>query len=592
MSRDMKTDIPLEAALYSVPKKSSALARATTYVLKIGIVFGCVWSLSNWFEHGSPTSRFPSNHSSALEERSCPQVDALVPEKNLFFWTLLADELGSDDFGDRAVKWLGGAVQIETETFDDMGEVGEDPRWENRAHFHEYLQESFPTVHSNLELTKINTYGLLYTWKGYDAALKPYILAAHQDVVPVNPATVDQWAHPPYSGHFDGERIWGRGSKDDKSGLIAILSAIEVLIEQGFKPARTVVLPFGFDEEAGGHHGAQELAGFLLETYGEQSFAFMIDEGSGFMEQYGTVFATPGIAEKGSMNLNIEVATSGGHSSVPPPHTSIGILAALLVHIEENPFEVHIERGTPMHEFVQCLGAHASDLPSALRKAIKRSQRSNKAFEEIEKHLFSNAVYKSLAGTTQAIDIIHGGVKSNALPEQVSAVVNHRIATTSSGDATKAHDRDLLSEVARKYNLTYVAFGEQISEPDVPSKGRLTLTAPRVLEPAPVTPTQGDNASPYHLLSGTIKATYDSHRSLESSNLVVAPGMMTGNTDTRFYWDLTDHIYRYNHHNLGTSTNPLVGAHTVNESVALDSFLEIIRFFGTLILNADETILF
>jgi Gly-Xaa carboxypeptidase len=62
------------------------------------------------------------------------------------------------------------------------------------------------------------------------------------DVVPVDPTTVHQWTHPPYSGYFDGEfllypsardthlplslsgkRIWGRGSSDDKSGLIGIL---------------------------------------------------------------------------------------------------------------------------------------------------------------------------------------------------------------------------------------------------------------------------------------------------------------------------------------------------------------------------------
>lgn len=37
-------------------------------------------------------------------------------------------------------------------------------------------------------------------------------------------------------------------------------------------------------------------------------------------------------------------------------------------------------------------------------------------------------MYKSLVGTTQAIDLIHGGVKSNALPERAWAVVNHRIS--------------------------------------------------------------------------------------------------------------------------------------------------------------------
>jgi Gly-Xaa carboxypeptidase len=71
------------------------------------------------------------------------------------------------------------------------------------------------------------------------------VLNEFLDVVPVNPDTVDQWEHPPYSGYFDGERIWGRGSSDDKSGLIATMSAVETLLEHHFQPTRTIVLSFG-----------------------------------------------------------------------------------------------------------------------------------------------------------------------------------------------------------------------------------------------------------------------------------------------------------------------------------------------------------
>ena len=90
-----------------------------------------------------------------------------------------------------------------------------------------------------------------------------------QDVVPVDPDTVDKWIHPPYSGHFDGERIWGRGSADDKNALIATLSvsslvsviacsdvpdsaAVEYLVSASFEPTRTLVLAFGIDEESSG----------------------------------------------------------------------------------------------------------------------------------------------------------------------------------------------------------------------------------------------------------------------------------------------------------------------------------------------------
>lgn len=44
------------------------------------------------------------------------------------------------------------------------------------------------------------------------------------DVVPVLPATRNLWTHDPFGGEYDGTYIWGRGSSDDKSGLIGIMS--------------------------------------------------------------------------------------------------------------------------------------------------------------------------------------------------------------------------------------------------------------------------------------------------------------------------------------------------------------------------------
>ncbi|KAF8963426.1 hypothetical protein BDZ97DRAFT_1661730 [Flammula alnicola] len=522
---------------------------------------------------------------------SCAQADVLTPEKNADLWNALNEKIGTPAFQTSAIDWLAGAVRVPTESFDNMDPVGTDPRWDAFGPFHEYLLGAFPLVHSTLKLTKVNTYGLYYEWKGSDASLKPLLLAAHQDVVPVDPTTVDQWTHPPYSGFFDGKRIWGRGSSDDKSGLIGILSTIETLIEAKFQPTRTVVLSFGFDEEASGFQGAGKLGPYLESIYGENGFAMIVDEGSGFIEQYGSIIATPGIAEKGFLNVLVEVTAPGGHSSIPPPHTSIGILSALLVHYEKHPYEVKVTRNEPVYDTLQCVAQHANDVPSHLRRLIKQSVQSNKALHRLQSFIREDRVLSSLVGTTQAIDLIHGGVKSNALPEQAWAIVNHRISVVSSLDEVKAADTALLEELGYKFNLTYEAFGSRISEEGAPASGSLTLSDAfnGGLEPAPITPT-GHDAAPYQLLSGTIKATYNAHRAINDANsIIVAPGMMSGNTDTRFYWKLSPHIFRYNHHNAGSSKNPLSGVHTVNESTDVDSFLEMIRFFTTLILNADES---
>lgn len=94
------------------------------------------------------------------------------------------------------------------------------------------------------------------------------------------------------------------------------------------------------------------------------------------------------------------------------------------------------------------------------------------------------------------------------------------------------HDTDVLKDVAHEFNLTYEAFGTRISSTDGPSKGTLVLSDAygAALEPAPRTPTSGDGALPFKLLSGTIKATYSSHRGLEGDNIPVAPWMPNGNT--------------------------------------------------------------
>ncbi|KAJ7512330.1 hypothetical protein B0H11DRAFT_1698767 [Mycena galericulata] len=553
----------------------------------------------------------------------CPQPSALVPEKNGALWSELTALHATDAFLQRAVAQLSVAVRIPTETFDAMGPVGEDPRWASRGPFVEHLGGAFPLVHAALDLQKVNTYGLIYTWQGSDAGLKPLLLMGHYDVVPVAPLSADQWTHPAYSGYFDGESVWGRGSSDDKSGVIGILTTIEVLLEKGFKPTRTVVLSFGFDEEAGGYHGAGHLGPALLERFGPDSFAMIVDEGAGFTEQFGAVFASPAVAEKGSVDVYIEVQTPGGHSSIPPAHTSIGILAALITHLESHapaPLAFFQPR-TPAFAMAACLAAHAPLVPDKLRRAMKvageDSRRGRRALRRAGGMLMGEdeekKIFRALVGTTQAVDLVSGGVKSNALPEEAVAVVNHRIATQSSVNATLARDAQLVLGLAARFNLSVTAFGEPLTAATAEKAGKgenaaaengkaekenawgtLTLSAPRTLEPAPVTPS-GEEAGPYRVLAGTIRAawreTYVKSKGGEKEkekDVIVAPGIMTGNTDTRFNWALSAHIFRYGHQNL---VGGLGGIHTVDEHISAKSFVGMITFFTTLILNVDEAAL-
>jgi Gly-Xaa carboxypeptidase len=87
------------------------------------------------------------------------------------------------------------------------------------------------------------------------------------------------------------------------------------------------------------------------------------------------------------------------------------------------------KRDTPIYWMAQCLAEHAPSLPLDVKNAAKKSATSDKALKIVQEYFFQSSSFKSLAGSTQAIDLTGGGVKSNALPEQAWAVVNHRIAT-------------------------------------------------------------------------------------------------------------------------------------------------------------------
>ncbi|KAJ1311788.1 hypothetical protein OPQ81_010254 [Rhizoctonia solani] len=537
----------------------------------------------------------------------CPQVDPLLPASDAN--RKLAEELGNvfsnSSFEAVAAEYLGGAVRIPTESYDKMDQVGVDPRWDVFYKFSEHLQKTFPKVHATLSQTRINTHALLYHWPGSDSSLKPILLTAHQDVVPVEPNTVGSWLNPPYSGYYDGTWIWGRGATDDKSGLVGILVALEKLIESGFKPKRGILVGFGMDEEASGLHGAQHIAKYIEEHYGKNSVSVLVDEGApgGIQTIDGISVAQPAVAEKGYLDVRVEVATPGGHSSVPPEHTSIGILASMLVEIESTPYVPGLPRSSPIYNLLQCFAAHVPSVPSSFRTSILDSicpadasvhqrRRCDKALEDVENALFDASSewnhgnefaarsYRSLLRTTQAVDLINGGVKANALPELASAVVNHRIRTDSSVSELQESITSKLVPLAEKFNLSLTAFSR--ANVTTGKVGTLTLSDAwgTALDPAPITPTEGTEAAAYKLLSGVIRHTRGSKKT------VVSPAIMSGNTDTRYYWKVTPNIFRYSHMSDKDVYN---GAHTINEATRASGFVEMIQFFKNFILTADDS---
>lgn len=489
---------------------------------------------------------------------------------------ILFDEL----FRNASAAKLSAAVQVKTDVGDDSPSVEEDPEfWEEKfGKFHNYLETTFPKLWSFAEVEKVHTWGLVITWKGSDSSLKPIMLTAHQDVVPIQDATLDQWVYPPFDGAYDGDHLWGRGSADCKNLLVALLETAEQLYEDGFHPRRTIIYAFGFDEEIGGLRGASHIGKFLEQRYGKNGLYAVIDEGGQSLVRQGNIaLALVGTSEKGMLNVNVGLNTPGGHSSVPPDHTGIGIVSELVTRFEKNRFSPIFSPRNPTFYEYQCIAEHSDNVSPEIRREIKNAATSASASKKVAEFIYNSDVgSRYLVTTSQAVDIIQGGVKSNALPEYVKVVVNHRIAVESSVNETVLRDFDIIKSVADDFDVGIVLNGE-IVKPKT-EKGFFTVSTDWGLNPAPFTPVFDDH---WDLFAGTLRHVYEvvskgTMESFEGLPVVITPGMAAGNTDTQYYWDLTEHIYRYRP---GLTPSVQAGAHGANEHIPFNSHLQIIAFY-------------
>jgi len=302
--------------------------------------------------------------------------------------------------------------------------------------FRKFLETTYPNFHSQLTREILADYSLLYKWAGKNPELKPVILMAHQDVVPIEEATKSMWTVDPFAGEVKDGFIWGRGTADDKINLISMVESAEKLLTEKFQPERTIYFSFGHDEEVGGK-GAIEVAKLLKSRNIEAEF--VLDEGGIItltkMPGITKPLALLGTSEKGYLSLELTVEEAGGHSSMPAEETSIDILAKALVNLRSKPFPSDLTGSTL--EGTEYLGP---EMPFVQKMAF--------ANQWLFKGLIISNYEKSpqsaaMVRTTMVPTIIDAGVKDNVVPTVAKATVNLRLLP---GDLSQS----VIEEVKKK----------------------------------------------------------------------------------------------------------------------------------------------
>ncbi|XP_074078607.1 N-fatty-acyl-amino acid synthase/hydrolase PM20D1 [Macrotis lagotis] len=413
--------------------------------------------------------------------------------------------------------------------------------------FGEYIRKVFPSLFSTsfIQHEVVGEYSHLFTIRGSDPKLEPYMLLAHIDVVP---ASDDDWEVPPFSGLERDGFIYGRGTLDNKNSVMAILQAMELLLRRNYVPRRSFYISLGHDEEVSGKYGAQKIAA-LLESRGIQ-LSFIIDEGGYVMDDFipniEKPFAMISVSEKGGMNLMLQVDSAAGHSSAPPKETSIGILAAAVSRLEKTPMPNMYGEGTEKSLLEQLAGQFGFPMNIILTNLWIFGPIVRKI---LEKSPITNAMIR----TTVAITMFNAGVKVNVIPPTAQATVNVRIHPAQTVPEVLEIIQNIVADNRVKYEV---------------------LTA---FNPLPMSPYDNE-AFGYQLLRRTIRDVFP-----EIS--VVVPGICIGNTDVRHYANISTGLYRFNP--LYLNPQDFKGFHGINERISVKDYETQVMFLFELIQNAD-----
>lgn len=420
---------------------------------------------------------------------------------------------------------LGEAVQFKTISYQDRSQIDLD----EFRRFHAFLRASYPLVFARLEVQTVNDYSLLLRWPGSDPGLAPILFTAHMDVVPIEPGTEGDWQHPPFAGVVADERIYGRGTLDDKQGLLSILEAAELLLAEGFVPPRTLVFAFGHDEEISGKEGAGKIAERMREL--GWHFAWMVDEGGMLISDNPLLpdktVAIINVAEKGYLTLTLTATGEGGHSSRPPKVSTIGRLSAALERIEKNPFPTRLVG--PVAAMLETMAPYLQQPRQFILGNLWLTG------GVVVGSMGEDPLTDSYVRTTTALTMFNAGVKENVVPQQAVAKVNFRLLP---GDTPETVVRRITALVDDPgIAISYDEWDQVPGVSDYKGSG-------------------------FAVIAAAVTAVYP--------QAVVVPSLLVATTDTRHYIDLADNQYRFQGMLIATSQAKSV--HGTNEYIDVPSY--------------------
>ena len=272
--------------------------------------------------------------------------------------------------------------------------------------------------------------------EGTDPAAPTLCLMGHTDVVPVTPSG---WRRDPFGGELVDGEVWGRGAIDMLNLTASMAVAFRHLARSGWRPRGTLVYLAVADEEAGGAHGA----GWLTDhEYDAVRADYVLTESGGIVHPGPAgrlVTLTSG--EKGIAWRRLRVRGTPGHGSMPFGTDNALVKAGAVVQ--------RLAAFRPRARISETWRAYtaALDVPEEVRAALADPDRVYDACAALEDRRTAKLAH-ACTHMTFSPNVVHGGVKTNVIPDVVDVDVDIRVLPGEGPDDVAANLAEALGPLA------------------------------------------------------------------------------------------------------------------------------------------------
>lgn len=269
--------------------------------------------------------------------------------------------------------------------------------------------------------------------EGSDPEAPTLCFMGHTDVVPVS---AERWSRDPFGGELVDGEVWGRGAVDMLNLTASMAVAFRHLARSGWRPRGTLVYFGVADEEAGGVYGAKWMVDHHWDAI---ACDYLLTEMGGWPSPDGRKVGVS-IGEKGIAWRRLRVGGTPGHGSMPFRSDNAVVKAAEVVR------RLAAYRPAAHLDELWAARVQATGLAPEVKAGLLDPARLADTLADLPP--LQARLFHACTHTTISPNVLHGGVKTNVIPDAVEIDVDVRTLPGVTGEDVNRYLGEALGELA------------------------------------------------------------------------------------------------------------------------------------------------